>query len=125
MPRLRPFRESQLELDDDSREAFWDGQRLELPPETYMVLQLLARAPHKIHSPSEIIGNAIGDLLSQASLTPEQYEAINTLVDNQDHLARMNDVMDALGRELALMAEDDATRALSEIAVEGLDGPAA
>lgn len=35
----------------------------------------------------------------------------------------MNDVMDALGRELALMAEDDATRALSEIAVQGLDGP--
>ena len=70
---------------------------------------------------SEIIGNAIGDLLSHASLTPEQYEAINTLVDNQDHLARMNDVMDDLGRELALLAEDDETRVLSEIAVEGLD----
>ena len=36
----------------------------------------------------------------------------------------MNDAMGALGRELALMAEDGATRALSEIAVLGLDGPA-
>jgi Trk K+ transport system NAD-binding subunit len=70
---------------------------------------------------SEIIGKAINDLLSQASLSPAQYEAINTLVDNQDHLARMNEVMEALGRELAQMTEDDATRALSEIAVEGLD----
>ena len=70
---------------------------------------------------SEIIGKAIKDLLSQASLSPAQYEAINTLVDNQDHLARMNDIMEALGRELALMAEDDATRGLSQIAVEGLD----
>ena len=70
---------------------------------------------------SEIIGKAIKDLLSQASLSPAQYESINTLVDNQDHLARMNDIMEALGRELALMAEDDATRGLSQIAVEGLD----
>jgi CPA2 family monovalent cation:H+ antiporter-2 len=70
---------------------------------------------------SEIIGKAISDLLAQASLSPGQYEAINVLVDNQEHLARMNDAMDALGRDLALMAEDDATRSLSEIAVEGLD----
>ena len=70
---------------------------------------------------SEIIGNAIGDLLSHASLTPGQYEAINMLVDNQDHLARMNDVMEDLGRELAQLAEDDETRSLSEMAVEGLD----
>ena len=70
---------------------------------------------------SEIISKAISDLLAQASLSPEQYEAINVLVDNQDYLARTNDAMDALSRELALMAEEDATRALSEIAVEGLD----
>ena len=46
-----------------------------------------------------------------------RYVAINTPVSNQNHLTRMNDVTDALRRELALMAEDDATRALSEIAV--------
>ena len=35
---------------------------------------------------SEIIGKAIDDVLSGTSLTPAQYENINTLVDNQDHL---------------------------------------
>jgi DNA-binding response OmpR family regulator len=54
MTRTRPFQYSRLELDDESTEAFWDGQRLELSPESYMVLQMLARAPDKIHSRSDI-----------------------------------------------------------------------
>jgi len=70
---------------------------------------------------SEIIGKAIDDVMSGTSLTPAQYETINTLVDNQDHLISMNSVMEALSRELLLMAEDVATRTLSEIAIEGLD----
>ena len=55
MARVRPFQNSRLELDDELSEALWDGQRLDLAPESYMVLQLLARAPDKIHSADEIM----------------------------------------------------------------------
>jgi DNA-binding response OmpR family regulator len=55
MARERPFKKSRLELDDERIEAFWDGQRLELSSECYMVLQLLARAPDMVHTPKEIM----------------------------------------------------------------------
>ena len=55
MARERPFKNSRLELDDERIEAFWDGQRLELSSECYVVLQLLARAPDKVHTPDEIM----------------------------------------------------------------------
>ena len=54
MTSTRPFPHSLLELDDEHSEAFWDGHRLDLSPESYMVLQLLARSPDKIHSRSDI-----------------------------------------------------------------------
>ena len=55
MARERPFQNSRLELDDERTEAFWDGHRLELTPEEYAVLQLLARAPDRVHTPEEIM----------------------------------------------------------------------
>jgi len=70
---------------------------------------------------SEIISDAIKGVVSGGSLTPAEYEQINTLVDNQDQLVAMNEVLEALARELRLMSEAEATRALSEIAIEGLD----
>ena len=70
---------------------------------------------------SEIIGSAIEEIVSRSNLTPGQYEAINALTNNQDHLVRINSVMEALSRELLLMSEDKATQSLSEMAIEGLD----
>ena len=54
MARERPFQDSRLEFDDERTDAFWEGRRLELTPESYMVLQLLARAPDTVHTPDEI-----------------------------------------------------------------------
>jgi DNA-binding response OmpR family regulator len=54
MTRSRSFQHSRLELDDERREAFWDSQKLDLAPESYMFLQLLAREPDRIYSTADV-----------------------------------------------------------------------
>lgn len=70
---------------------------------------------------SEIIGNAINDILTDASLTTGLYERINTLLDNQKQLVTLNSVLENLGKEIKTLSEDEKTHSLSQIAVEGLD----
>jgi CPA2 family monovalent cation:H+ antiporter-2 len=73
------------------------------------------------HVLSEIIGNAINDILTDTSLTTELYERINTLLDNQEQLVTLNSVLESLGKELKTLSEVEKTKSLSQIAVEGLD----
>jgi len=73
------------------------------------------------HVLSEIIGNAITDILTDASLTPDLYERINVLLDNQEQLVTLNSVLENLGKEVKKLSENEKTRSLSQIAVEGLD----
>ena len=70
---------------------------------------------------SEIIGDAIKHILTDASLTTDLYERINTLLDNQEQLVTMNSVLESLGKELKTLGEVEQTQSLSQIAVEGLD----
>ena len=70
---------------------------------------------------SEIIGDAIKHILTDASLTTDLYERINTLLDNQEQLVTMNSVLESLGKELKPLGEVEQTQSLSQIAVEGLD----
>lgn len=70
---------------------------------------------------SEIIGGVINELMSEASLSPEEYERINILLDNQHQLISMNDTLEQLGRELQALKKNEKTKSLSEMAVEGLD----
>jgi len=58
MSRAQACPASQLEIDDERCDAFWKGQRLELSPESYRVLRLIACNPNKVYSPSEIIDEA-------------------------------------------------------------------
>ncbi|MDH3903375.1 MAG: cation:proton antiporter, partial [Xanthomonadales bacterium] len=73
------------------------------------------------HVLSEIIGNAINDILTDASLTTALYERINVLLDNQEQLVTLNTVLENLGKEIKTLSEDEKTHSLSQIAVEGLD----
>jgi DNA-binding response OmpR family regulator len=42
-------------LDDESREAFWKGQRVDLlSPKSFSILRLLSNAPDKAHSLSAV-----------------------------------------------------------------------
>ncbi len=70
---------------------------------------------------SEIIHEGIKRLMTSAALSTAQYETINTLLDNHDRLVTMNSVLESLGRELQVLARDDGTRNLAEMAVEALD----
>ena len=70
---------------------------------------------------SEIIGNAIKDVMSNAQLSPNAYEQINKLMDNQHQLVSMNESLEELGRELKSLEQVEATQNLSMMAVEGLD----
>ena len=70
---------------------------------------------------SEIIHDGIRQLMTSASLSAAQYGTINTLLDNHDRLVTLNAVLEALGRELQLLAREDATHQLAEMAVEALD----
>ena len=73
------------------------------------------------HVLSEIIGNAISNILTDASLTTDLYERINVLLDNQEQLVTLNSVLESLGKEIKTLSEDEKTHSLSQIAVEGLD----
>ena len=70
---------------------------------------------------SEIIGSGIKTVLAEPTLSGAQFEAINTLLNNNDRLITMNSVLEELSRELQKLAENEATEQLAEIAVEGLD----
>jgi CPA2 family monovalent cation:H+ antiporter-2 len=70
---------------------------------------------------SEIIGDAINNIMTDESLTPELYERINTLLDNQEQLITLNQVLEDLAKELRQLSEVEKTQSLSQIAVEGLD----
>lgn len=70
---------------------------------------------------SEIIGNAINRIVTQESLSPNQYERIDTLLNNQHLLEAMNESLEALGRELKDLEGSDSTKAFSSSVVEALD----
>lgn len=71
---------------------------------------------------SEIIGDAISNIMKNAALSPKQYERISILLNNQDQLIAMNQALEGLGKELnALIKYDHTIKSLSHIAVEGLD----
>jgi len=70
---------------------------------------------------STIVGKAIVTLISNASLSPDEYERINILLANQDQLVSVNTVLEDLGKELDILSRYDKTAALSRMAVEGLD----
>ena len=70
---------------------------------------------------SEIIGNAIADVINNASLSPSEYERINTLLDNQQQLISMNDTLVDLAKNLKSLERVDQTQKFSLRAVEGLD----
>ena len=73
------------------------------------------------HVLSGIIGSAISDILTDPSLTTDLYERINTLLDNQEQLVKLNAVLENLGKELRTLSKVEKTHSLSQIAVEGLD----
>jgi DNA-binding response OmpR family regulator len=58
MNQTRIFPASELEIDDERSEAYWKGQRLELAPESYRVLRLIACNPDKTHSARDIVDGA-------------------------------------------------------------------
>lgn len=70
---------------------------------------------------SEIIGNAITNIMSHGELSSTEYERINTIMDNQHLLVSMNEALADLSKELKSLGECDETSKLSHIAVEGLD----
>lgn len=70
---------------------------------------------------SEIITNAITNIMTNASLSSESYERVNTLLDNQHLLISMNDSLEILGRELKGLEKNDKTKNLTHMAIEGLD----
>ena len=73
------------------------------------------------HVLSEIIGGAIQDILTDASMNTGLYERINVLLDNQEQLMALNAVLENLGKELGALSKVEKTHSLSQIAVEGLD----
>jgi CPA2 family monovalent cation:H+ antiporter-2 len=70
---------------------------------------------------SEIIGNAIDDLMAHAELSTACYERINTLMHNQRALISMNESLEEMAKELKDLEQMEQTRALAQRAVEGLD----
>lgn len=70
---------------------------------------------------SEIIGNAIADVMKNASLSSSEYERISTLLDNQQKLVSMNDTLVDLAKDLKSLEKKDQTQKFSLMAVEGLD----
>jgi hypothetical protein len=59
--------------------------------------------------------------MSNASLSPAEYERINILLDNQHQLISINEALEDLGKELKNLEKIEKTSALSHMAVEGLD----
>jgi CPA2 family monovalent cation:H+ antiporter-2 len=70
---------------------------------------------------NEIVGAAIRDILTNAKLESKEYEKVNLLMDNQTSLIALNEELEKLGKELKLLQDNDKTKSLACIAVEGLD----
>ncbi|MFT5654982.1 MAG: CPA2 family monovalent cation:H+ antiporter-2, partial [Arenicella sp.] len=70
---------------------------------------------------NEIVGAAIRDILTNAKLESKEYEKVNLLMDNQTLLVALNEELEKLGKELKLLGDDDKTKSLAQMAVEGLD----
>jgi hypothetical protein len=70
---------------------------------------------------SEIVGAAINDIIENANLGTQEYERINTLLDNQHKLILMNESLEGLAKELKDMEKIGQLRTLAQMAVEGLD----
>lgn len=70
---------------------------------------------------SEILKDTINKAMDEPSLTAEQYERINILLENQSQLVAINAVLDELSRELKRLLESDGTKSLAKMAIEGLD----
>ncbi len=67
------------------------------------------------------INEAITDLTSRASLSPEQYSKINIILNNQHLLETVNSSLEKLGSELHNIKKIKAGAQFSNIVVEGLD----
>ena len=70
---------------------------------------------------AEIIEDVIANIMSQSKLDVGGYERLNLLLDIQRQLHAINKVMQNLGKELKSLSGNDKTRALAQMAVEGLD----
>jgi CPA2 family monovalent cation:H+ antiporter-2 len=70
---------------------------------------------------SEIVGAAINDIIANANLGTQEYERINTLLDNQHKLILMNESVEELAKELKAMENIEQLKTLAQMAVEGLD----
>ena len=70
---------------------------------------------------SDIIGSAILNIMNNATLSSNEYERVNTLMDNQHQLISLNEALECLGKELLALGKNEKTNSLSLIAVEGLD----
>jgi CPA2 family monovalent cation:H+ antiporter-2 len=70
---------------------------------------------------SDIIGEVIQDIMSNAELSVGEYERINTLLDNQHQLESINHLLEKLGKELITLSRNDKTSDLAAMSVEGLD----
>ncbi len=85
--------------------------------------QLLERKVfhNAFESLSDSINEAITDLTSRASLSPEQYSKINIILNNQHLLETVNRSLEKLGSELNSIKSIKAGAQFSNIVVEGLD----
>lgn len=70
---------------------------------------------------SEIIGEAIKNIMGTAKLSVQAYERVNTLLDNQHQLESINHLLEKLGKELITLSRNDKTSDLAAMSVEGLD----
>jgi len=70
---------------------------------------------------SEIIRNAISTVISTAGLGHQEYERINTLLDNQHQLETLSLAMEELGQDLKRLEEQAQTVTFSRHVVEALD----
>jgi len=70
---------------------------------------------------SSSINEAITDLTSRASLSPEQYSKINIILNNQHLLESANQSLESLGSELNRIKMLQTGTQFSNIVVEGLD----
>ncbi|MDD2853528.1 MAG: cation:proton antiporter [Desulfuromonadaceae bacterium] len=70
---------------------------------------------------SEIIRNAISNIMTRARLGHQEYECINSLMDNQHQLETLSSAMEELGQDLKRLEEQGQTAAFSQNVVEALD----
>ena len=69
----------------------------------------------------EIIDTHLKELSQQGNLSPDDFEQLSVISDNQRILESMSRALEELGRELRGLEEEKATQSLATMAVEGLD----